>query len=169
MLLIAQKLQEQYPALQVLIAGAENVDQQVYRVILERFPATQLLNRATYDIMNHADALLIASGTATLEAALFGTPMVIVYRTSRLTYWLAKFVARIQCIGLPNILAEKIIVPEFIQNHFKAEKVIPILNELLFNPRVNTDQRKELAIVQQQIGEKGAARRAAKLAMSLIH
>ncbi len=169
MLLIAQKLQEKYPTLQLLIAGAESVDQQVYRAILERFPVAQLLNRATYDIMNYADTLLIASGTATLEAALFGTPMAIVYRTSKLTYWLAKFVARVQCIGLPNILAEKIIVPEFIQNHFKAENVIPILEELLFNPRVNADQRKELAIVQRRVGEKGAATRAAKLAMSLIH
>ncbi|MBN2089744.1 lipid-A-disaccharide synthase [candidate division KSB1 bacterium] len=169
MLLIAQQLKEKYPDLQVLIAGSESVEPNVYQSILEKFPASRLLERATYNIMNYADALLIASGTATLEAALFGTPMAIVYRTSRLTYWLAKFVARVQCIGLPNILAEKIIVPEFIQNQFKVKNVLKVMEELLFNPGANAEQRKELAIVRQRVGEKGAAARAARLAVNFIH
>jgi lipid-A-disaccharide synthase len=168
MLLTAQKLKEKYPALQVLIAGAESVDSGVYEAILQKFRGVQLLKHSTYDLMNYADALLIASGTATLEAALFGTPMAIAYRTSRLTYWLAKFVARVQCIGLPNILAEKIIVPEFIQHRFNAENVFNVLEELLFNPVANAAQRKELAIIRQRIGEKGAAARTAQLAVNLL-
>lgn len=168
MLLTAKRLSDKYPDLQVLIGGAESVDPGVYQTILTQFPAARLLFNKTYNIMNYADALLIASGTATLEAALFGTPMVIVYKTSRLTYWLAKFVARVQCIGLPNILAEKIIVPEFVQNKFKAANVFGVLEELLYNPSANAAQRRELAIVQQCIGEKGAAKRAARFAVDLI-
>src|SRR5919109_2264903 len=83
----------------------------------------RLVQRQTYDVMQAADVLLLASGTATLEATLIGTPMVIVYKAHLLTYLLARLVMRVSCIGLPNVIAGRAIVPELWQYDVTAENM----------------------------------------------
>ena len=85
----------------------------------QTLPPTVLAKGLTYDVMAHSDVLLTCSGTATLEAAIFGTPMVILYRGSKLMemeYKLRGINKKIRFIGLPNILADRAIVPELIQD-----------------------------------------------------
>ena len=92
-----------------------------------------LLDGQSHEIMAAADVILMASGTATLEAMLLKRPMVVTYRMANLTYWLAKFLVHIPYISLPNLLAKKPLVPEFIQNQVITENLAPAILEWLNN------------------------------------
>ncbi|MDE0206543.1 MAG: lipid-A-disaccharide synthase, partial [Candidatus Tectomicrobia bacterium] len=104
---------------------------------------------------------LIASGTATLEAGLIGTPMVIVYRVSRLTAWLARRLLRVPHIGLINIVAGRQIVPELLQDavtpNAMADNTLSILQDAAEAARI----RSELRALRDTMGKGGGSRRAA--------
>ncbi|WP_069472202.1 lipid-A-disaccharide synthase [Candidatus Marithrix sp. Canyon 246] len=92
-----------------------------------------LLDGQSYEAMAAADVILMASGTATLEAMLLKRPMVVAYRMANITYWLAKLLVHIPYISLPNLLAKKLLVPEFIQNKVITENLAPEILEWLNN------------------------------------
>ncbi len=106
------------------------------------------------------DAVMVASGTATLECGFFRTPMLIVYHVNPLTYWLGRMLVRLDSIGLVNIVAEKEVAPELIQNQFKPRKAAVMLSDML-EPARNQAIREELRIIRDKLGEPGAAKRAA--------
>lgn len=114
-----------------------------------------------------ATACAVASGTATLETALFGTPHVIVYRTGTLNYALARRLVRLPRIGLPNIVAGRAIVPELIQGQLTTDRLVRILAPWLDDPSRNASQRAVLREVDQRLGPPGASRRAAELLWAL--
>jgi lipid-A-disaccharide synthase len=133
-------------------------------------PPTVLAKGLTYDVMAHSDVLLACSGTATLEAALFGTPMLVLYRGSKLME--IEYVARglhkkLKFIGLPNILADRKIVPELIQwdatPEAIAEQAIALLNDLEIRQRV----RQDLNALRESLGTPGASERTARLVLEL--
>jgi lipid-A-disaccharide synthase len=119
--------------------------------------------------MAHSDLLLVCSGTATLEAAICETPMVIVYRGSWLLgqEWRLRGSRTIPHIGLPNILAERTIVPEFIQDAATPEAIaqaaLPLLNDVETRHRV----KQELRAVRAMLGAPGASERTARLVLDL--
>jgi len=168
MLLTAQKLREKQPELQIIIAQSSNLSDSIYQSFLNNHSDIRLLKNQTYDIMHYADGLLITSGTATLEAALCGTPMIIVYRTSAVTYQIARALTRIEHVGLPNIIAGEEIVPEFIQHQFQAEVVASRLMPFIFDKAVNQAKRQQLQRVREKMGQPGAAQKAAQIALDLI-
>jgi len=112
--------------------------------------------------------LMVASGTATLEASFFKTPMVIVYKVSRITYLIGKILIKIKDIGLVNIIAGSRIVPEFVQNDFKVNKMLPVMESLLFDKEKIEIIRANLSEIKHKMGTPGAAKRAARIAMNLI-
>jgi len=114
-----------------------------------------------------ADVVLVASGTATLETALFGTPLVIVYRTGWLNYAIARRVVRLPRIGLPNILAGAEVAPELIQDALTPARLVATLAPWLDDPAANAASRRGLAVVRERLGGPGASRRAAELLWSL--
>ena len=114
-----------------------------------------------YDMMKHSDLALVASGTATLETALLGTPLMVLYRTSPLTYWIGKHLVKLQNISLVNIIAGKQIVPEFIQHMATAEYIAPEAISLLKNRGKQTKMISDLQKVSQHLGKKGAVERIA--------
>ena len=128
------------------------------------FPV-QILSGSTYELLAAADAAVIASGTATLEAALLGTPMVIVYRTSRLTWILGKLLLKIPFVGLPNILAGEELVPELLQDEAKGVRIAQELLRLLSEDQCQL--RKRLLGLREKLGEDGVARRAAEAILEL--
>ncbi|MCK5739129.1 lipid-A-disaccharide synthase, partial [bacterium] len=115
-----------------------------------------------------SDVLMVASGTATLEAALFATPLVICYRTSPITYAIAKRIAQVDFIGLPNIIAGREVVPEFIQDAVQAERMAPILMQYLTDDTINHQVRGNLQALREKMGEPGAAGRAADHVLELL-
>ncbi len=107
------------------------------------------------------DAVLVASGTATLECGFFGVPMVIVYRVNALTYHLGKLLVKIKSIGLVNIVAESIVAPELIQDAFSPKAAVELLGPML-EPQTNRQIRQRLNIVREKLGKPGADKRAAE-------
>ncbi|WP_448564674.1 lipid-A-disaccharide synthase [Thalassotalea ganghwensis] len=89
----------------------------------------------TQEVMAASDCLLTASGTVTLEAALIKRPMVICYRFNLLTYWLAKWLVKLQWFSLPNLLANKALVPELLQDEVIPERIVPLVTQRLNQPQ----------------------------------
>lgn len=119
----------------------------------------------TYNLLAASDVAIVASGTATLESALLGCPMVIVYRVSPLTYWLARRLIRIDFIGMPNIILERSVFPELIQNDVNASAISRAAREMLAR---RGELAGALAQVRERLGEPGAADRAAQMALEIV-
>ena len=144
------------------VATAESVPSRLYDRAFNTEGVT-LVNSIGASLQN-ASAAVVCSGTATLETALWGIPFIITYRTSRLTYFLAKLIVRgVNRIGMANIVSGKDVAPELIQNNvtpFKiAECIIPLLSESFTRKRSLSD----LEYVRKALGDNGAAERAARL------
>ena len=104
----------------------------------------------------------MASGTATLETALFGTPLAVVYRTSRLNWAIARRVVKLPHVGLPNIVAGGEVAPELLQEALTPGRLAGLLGEWLDRPEKLAERRRMLARVRERLGEPGASRRAAE-------
>jgi lipid-A-disaccharide synthase len=118
------------------------------------------------EVMAVSDVLLIASGTATLQAAVVGTPMVLTYRAPWLTYWLARWLIRIKWIGLVNIVAGRSVVTELIQQDATPERMSAEASRLLADGQAAGDMREELRRVRDTLGSPGASRRAAAVVLA---
>ncbi|MEP6994714.1 MAG: lipid-A-disaccharide synthase [Acidobacteriota bacterium] len=121
-----------------------------------------------HPILASADLALVASGTVTLEAALCGTPMVVVYKTSAFTWAVARALVRLRWASLVNIVAGEAIVPELIQNDFTVDRLTAAGAQLLSEPERLEAMRAGLARVAQELGPPGASARAAELVLSAL-
>lgn len=126
----------------------------------------ELVQGHTYEVMAAADAALIASGTATLEAALLGTPMALCYRVSRTTEVIARLLARVQWIGLPNLVAGRAVVPELMQEQVTGERLATEIARLLEDPVAATAQRAAFKELRARLGEPGVGARAARAVLA---
>lgn len=128
----------------------------------------RIIHGQDYDALQCCDAVITVSGTATLEVALLGVPMVIVYRLTPLSYWLGRLLVRIPWIGLPNILAGKSIVREFIQHEATAGNIAGEIGRILREPGYAANIRRELSEVREKIGERNGSRELARLAARML-
>ena len=128
-----------------------------------------IVPNAIYDTLAAADLAIVASGTATLEAGLMETPMIIIYRVSWLTYLLGRMFIKVQHIGLVNILAGKTIVPELIQGEANAERLAELVDRLLGDQNARARMKIALSKIKAQLGAPGAAERAAQLVTNLLN
>jgi lipid-A-disaccharide synthase len=123
----------------------------------------------TYDLMAAADLAIVASGTATLECALLECPMVVVYRMAPLTYAIARMLVRgVRHIAMPNIVAEREIVPELIQHEADAPHIAATVRSILETPGRRAAMVADLRAVRAQLGRGGAAARAADIAAEML-
>lgn len=99
----------------------------------------------------HARASVVASGTATVEAALLGNPFVVVYRVSKLTYEIARRVVKVPFVAMPNLIAGKMVVPELIQNAFTAGNIVRQIEPLLPEGAVRESMKMELARIRAML------------------
>jgi lipid-A-disaccharide synthase len=129
-------------------------------------PAVEVLPQRTYELMAAADVILIASGTATLEAALLGAPMVVCYRVSRFTEGISRLLIRIPWISLPNIVAGRAVVPELLQDDATGELLAAEARRLLVEPAAAAAQRAAFADLRGRLGEPGVGRRAARAVLA---
>lgn len=152
-LMVATK--KQFPDYQFVIAGVSNLSKEFY----ERFLSddVHLVFDQAYDLLSHAEAAMVTSGTATLETALFGVPQVVCYKTSAITYSIAKMVIRVPFISLVNLIAEKEVVTELLQAKVTpdniANEIKKVLNGLPERKQQITDYQK----IREILGSTGAS------------
>jgi lipid-A-disaccharide synthase len=167
MLHTAARLTRLYPALQPVVAQAASIrDEMLEEVAAESRVKPRVIKDQPNEVMAASDLLLVASGTATLQGAVIGTPMVIVYRASWLTYWLARWLITIKHIGLVNIVAGRSIVPEVIQQDVTPERLTEEAAHLLRDRVAARQMREAFRAVRQSLGSPGASKRAAALVLA---
>jgi lipid-A-disaccharide synthase len=128
-------------------------------------PPVSVIEDDTYNVVHAADAALVASGTATLETALLGTPMVIMYRVSPVTFAVARLLVRVEHIGMPNIILERRVFPELLQGDVTCDKLVAAVKDIAAR---REDLTAALATLRGKLGEPGAAERAALMALELM-
>jgi lipid-A-disaccharide synthase len=144
----------------------ERFELALYRNQAEELPLKILFGHAP-DAMSAADVVLVASGTATLEAALLGKPMVITYRMPAASHWLLKGKGYLPYYGLPNILAGEFVVPEIIQDDATPQNLSQALLNVLGDAVVCTRLERKFATLRASL-QRGGARRAAQAVMPLL-
>lgn len=162
-------LREQDPSLQFALALAPHVDRARIASLVGRcgLPVALVEDRP-YDVLAHARLALVASGTATLEAGIIGTPMIIIYRTSALTYLLGRLLLRVPFIGLVNFVAGKQVMPEFVQGDARPGAIALMARVLIPDGQPRAAVLAELARIKGLLGGPGAAGRAAREVLSLL-
>lgn len=120
-----------FPDYQFIVAKAPGTDESFYKEMLQTYPAVHYVNNKTYELLLQAKAALVTSGTATLETALLGTPEVVCYKGSSISYQIAKRVIKVKYISLVNLIMDKLVVKELIQHDFTVKQVCAELSLLL--------------------------------------
>jgi lipid-A-disaccharide synthase len=159
----ARLADEGWQAVLALAPGLEPSD--VRRTLDGELPRLPLVADDTYNLLAASDAAVVASGTATLETALLGCPMVIVYRVSPLTHWLARRLVQVDWIGMPNIILQRSVFPELIQDQATAEGMAAAVRDVVSR---RAELAGALASLRARLGEPGAVERAADLAVALL-
>ncbi len=158
----AENLQKKHPDLQFCISHAPNLSDEVYNKFLKNspFPVIKGENQA---LLSVSDALILASGTVALEACLYQTPMIIAYRGPWLFYLIYLIVRCIKRVSLPNIIADKSIVPEIIQGDVSVQKISYEIEKLLFDEKYRANNIKELGDVKALLSDKISSKEVAKV------
>lgn len=181
MLGAARLLRDEFRDLQFLVPVAPTLDAEGIKAMIGGFFASgaaadrsgdgagwALVHEHRYDAVAACDAAVVASGTATLETALLGVPMVIVYRVNALTYALARALSDVPHIGMPNLIAGERVAPELVQADCRPERIAPEIRRILTDPRAADTIRRGLAGVRSRLGRPGAIERVAVVAWDMI-
>ncbi|MBI3423056.1 MAG: lipid-A-disaccharide synthase [Acidobacteria bacterium] len=164
----AQLLNQTQPRIQFVLPLARTLTRaEVPAAAVVRLPL-RLLEHDTYNAIAAADLAVVASGTATLETAIIGTPLIVVYRASALNWRLFHPLINVPFVGMPNLIAGRQIALELLQNELNAPRLAAELVTLLGNPVGLQQQRAELAALRQQLGDANASARAAQRIIALL-
>ncbi len=169
MLQAAAILAQEIPDIQFVLPLADTLEEKIITGIISRFDVkVNVISGNTYDVISCTDLAIVASGTATLETALLGVPMIIVYKISPLTYFIGKMIITVKNIGIVNIIAGKTIVPELIQDQANGKHIASEALAIITNDERNQEIIGELAEIRAKLGNPGAAIRTAKLACDML-
>jgi len=162
MLRACEIIENKIPNVEFIISRIKELDQNLYDKIVKRSSIkVHSLENKPYEVMDIADLVIVSSGSATLEVAIMEKPMVIIYKTSFLTWLLAKNLIKIPDIGLVNIVARKRIVPELVQFRVTPENIAKESLDILNNHKRIHEIKENLRQVKSKLGEQGASSRAA--------
>ncbi|MFD0765553.1 lipid-A-disaccharide synthase [Mucilaginibacter lutimaris] len=153
---------DKFPHHQFVIAGAPSFNIDYYTQYLGGKSIPVIFN-ATYDILANAEAAVVASGTATLETALFNVPQVVVYKGNALTIGIARILVKIKFISLVNLIMDRLVVTELIQEECTAVKITEELNNLLHNAHHRDTMLADYNVLDEKMGQPGASVKTAKL------
>jgi lipid-A-disaccharide synthase len=162
----ADKLAKEFN-LQVSVACSEDIDEKIFYG-LTSLSDFKIIKGYTYDLYRQSKFGIIKSGTSTLEAGLFGLPMVIVYSTHPLTFYIGRKVVKIDRIGLVNIVAEEMIVPELLQQEANPEKIYETAKSILSDNLKYEMIKNKLSSLKNRLGSSGASKRAAETVYSYL-
>ena len=166
----ARIIQKELGQCQFLLPVADSINPELIRQRLRDNPLEiKVLTGRNYDVMNCSDALIMASGSATLEAGLFTVPMVIIYKVHPLTYFIARFFTDITRFGLVNIVAEEEVVPELLNEQVTSERIATEILKVLKDPEQARAVRDRLQKVRESLGTPGVVARIARSMADSMH
>ena len=165
-------MSDENPELQFVIAAAKNRRLSEIEAIIKKAKQNvpknlQIVQNETHEALNAADAAAVTSGTATLETAIIGTPMAIVYKTSALNYKILRPLINVEHFGLINLIARERLATELIQDDFTKETLSKELFRLL-EPDTNKKMRERLKATADTLGHGGASKRAAEAVLKQL-
>jgi lipid-A-disaccharide synthase len=138
----------------------EEIEEDFYKPFLRKAPWIELTTDPSYEMRKSLWLAIGVSGTTALENTLLGVPMIIMYKLSLLTYWIAKSLIRVPFVGIPNLLAGRLVVPELLQNDATPEKLTRAAGELLRDPVKRSEMRTTLLSLRTTLQDGGSARAA---------
>ena len=157
-----------FPDMQFVVAGAPGLTPDFYYSVLGK-SAIKVIHAQTYNLLDHAKAAIVSSGTATLETALFNVPEVVCYKGDAVSVFIARQLIKIKYISLVNLIMDKEVVKELIQSEFNTESIRTELNELLNNLQYRDKMQLNFVKLKKLLGEEGASKRAALKIFSHLH
>jgi lipid-A-disaccharide synthase len=171
MLRAAQRIHRSLPSAKFLVSCSTSIEENLLKDILRQYAGSlevTIVNGPVKPIFKESCVLLGASGTVTLEAALHGTPTIIVYKVSPLSYWLGKRLIKVDYIGIVNLIAKKLLMPELIQEDASPHTIAETAIRMVKEPEKLKRLEKELTGVRDLLGGAGASDRVAGIAFDLI-
>ncbi|HKF93403.1 MAG TPA: lipid-A-disaccharide synthase [Gammaproteobacteria bacterium] len=163
-------LRARFPDAQFILPIAPGLDRSLVEAYLDSTapPVVLVEDTSIYDVIQVCDAIITASGTATLQIALMATPMAIIYRVSRLSYWIARHLVTVKHIGLANIVARQRVVREFIQDDVRPQAIADEIERLLADEAYAEAMRRDMAGIRAALGEPGGSQKAAQVAVDML-
>jgi lipid-A-disaccharide synthase len=166
MLTKMMELVHEFPNAQFIIAGVDSLDPEIYAPAQKA--GIKVIYNQTYDLLSHAVAAVVTSGTATLETALFRVPQVVVYKTSAISYAIAKRLIRVPFISLVNLIGEREVVRELIQDDFSVANLKEELMKILTDVVYRGSMLQGYDLVSNKIGDKSASDQTADLILEVL-
>ena len=171
MLQAATQLRVKFPDIQFVLPQADSISDALLETYLDQSHSDlsiKVVKNEPYDVIQCCDVVMTTSGTATLEIALLGVPMVITYKLAALTYYLGRLLINTPFIGLPNIVFGKAIIKELIQHEANADNLVKELSLILTDKDYADQMRANLLHVKQELGQEGGSKNMADLALEML-
>ena len=166
----AQQLSKRFKNLQFILPIAPGLKKEDIVKLTAHTPiALTVVDNSMHEVINSSYLVVVASGTATLETALLSTPMVILYKMSPLSYLVGRTLVKVKYIGMANIIAGKKVVPELIQDEATAERITYEVTRMIEDTSYHQGICEELSCIKKKLGEPGASKRAAKIALDMLY
>ena len=167
MLPLMLTLVDRFPDARFAIGTAPSLPAAFYRQMIGN-KNVALIENQTYDLLNHADAALVTSGTATLETALFGVPEVVCYKGGKVSYMIARSLVKVKYISLVNLIMDKEVVKELIQDELNAKQLYEELKSLLEDKEKAAIMKQEFHALREKLGGHGASSKTAALMVQYL-
>jgi lipid-A-disaccharide synthase len=155
------------PGYQFVVARVDNLGTELYSP-LEQLRNVKLITGSTYDLLAHASSAIVTSGTATLETCLFKVPQVVVYKSSAISYQVARMLIRVPFISLVNLVAGKEVVKELIQHHANPREILTELKQLLYDASYRQQMVEGYNLVFEKLNTGSASENAARLMLDYL-
>ena len=162
MLPIMLKAVSHFPEYQFVVAGVSSLDKDLYKGIMGNTDAF-LVENQTYELLQNSSAALVTSGTATLETAMFTVPQVVCYKSTGISYHLAKWMIKVKYISLVNLVMEKEVVKELIQGDLTEDNIVKELDVLLHSGKRQRQLLEDYDELKDRLGDAGASEKAASV------
>lgn len=161
------KMCSKFPDVQFCIAAAPSLSAEFYSSFIGNSQVKIVYNE-TYSLLQRANAALVTSGTATLETALFGVPEAVCYKGSKISYWIARQLIKVKYISLVNLIMDRLVVTELIQDDFNETQLETELQTLLYNEQRKLALKKDFMELKSKLGGAGASAKTADLMIQYL-
>jgi lipid-A-disaccharide synthase len=163
-------LMETYPGIRCMLPQAKTIESAYIASYIQDAPCQiEVTKEPVYGVLNQCHVALVASGTATLETAIMAVPMVILYKTAAISYWVARAMVGVSHIGLANLVAGNGVVPELIQKEVTAGNIAAEAARFLGDSKYREETVRALRDVRLKLGQGGASDRTAEICLEMIY